>query len=151
MGLSSGHFRISSKLYVKYGPFVVLMLILLILAGCGPPNTGSPVYYHSSRENQTRSPAAFVSDAVLLTRVKSRFISDDLVDDDGIDVKVRHGVVYLDGWVADRFQRRMAQDLVQSIDGVNRVVSRLKLTNPGTIFINPVPDPDQSSFRKPVF
>nr|WP_319394016.1 BON domain-containing protein [uncultured Desulfobacter sp.] len=113
------------------------MLILLILPGCGPPTTGSPVYYESSRENLPRSPATFVSDAVLQTRVKSRFISDDMVDDDGIRVKVRHGVVYLDGWVADSYQRRMAQDLAQSIDGVNRVVSRLKLTNPGTIFISP--------------
>ena len=100
------------------------------------------MYYQSSRENQPRSPVAFVSDAVLLTRVKSRFISDDMVDDDEIHVKVRHGVVYLDGWVADRYQRRMAQDLVQSIDGVNRVVSRLKLTHPGTIFINPIPNPE---------
>ena len=140
MVLSSSQFHINSKLYVQYGQFVVLMLILLILAGCGSPTTGSPVYYQSSKENQTRSPAAFVSDTVLLTRVKSRFISDDMVDDDGIDVKVRHGVVYLDGWVTDRYQRRMAQDLVQSIDGVNRVVSRLKLSNPGTIFIRPAPD-----------
>jgi hyperosmotically inducible protein len=115
------------------------MLVLLILPGCGSPNTGSPVYYESSTENRTRSPATFVSDAVLVTRVKSRFISDDMVDDDGIHVKVRHGVVYLDGWVADRYQRRMVQDLVRSIDGVDRVVSRLKLTNPGTIFIRSGP------------
>jgi hypothetical protein len=137
MGPSFSQFRINAKLYVQYGQFVVMMLILLILPGCGPPTAGSPVYYESSRENLPRSPATFVSDAVLLTRVKSGFISDDMVDDDGIDVKVRHGVVYLDGWVADSYQRRMAQDLAQSIDGVNRVVSRLKLTNPGTIFISP--------------
>ena len=142
MGPSSSRFRIHSQLQAQYVQFAVVMLILLILPGCGPPSTGSPVYYQSSRESQPRSPAAFVSDAVLLTRVKSRFISDDMVDDDEIHVKVRHGVVYLDGWVADRYQRRMAQDLVQSIDGVNRVVSRLKLTHPGTIFINPSPTPE---------
>nr|WP_319493065.1 BON domain-containing protein [uncultured Desulfobacter sp.] len=102
------------------------------------------MYYESSMENRTRSPATFVSDAVLLTRVRSKFISDDMVDDDEIQIKVRHGVVYLDGWVADSYQRRMAQALAQSVDGVNRVVSRLRLTNPGTIFINPDP-------RTPVF
>jgi hypothetical protein len=144
MGPSSGQFRIKSNSHGQYFNLAVLMLVLLILPGCGSLNTGSPVYYESSAENRTRSPAAFVSDAVLLTRVKSRFIADDMVDDDGIHVKVRHGVVYLDGWVADRHQRRMVQDLVQSIDGVDRVVSRLKLTNPGTIFIN-------QKLRKPVF
>lgn len=144
MGPLSDHFRMTSNLHGQYFKFAVLLLVLFFLPGCGSPNRGSPVYYEFSTEHRTRSPAAFVSDAALLTRVKSRFISDDMVDDDGIHVKVRHGVVYLDGWVADRYQRRMAQDLVQSIDGVNRVVSRLKLTNPGTILINP-------DVKKPVF
>lgn len=80
---------------------------------------------------------AFVSDTVLMARIKSKFISDDMVDDKDIHVKVRHGVVYLDGWVADTYQRRMARDLVSSIDGVARVVSRLQIANPGTVFINP--------------
>ncbi len=144
MGPSSGQFRVKSNSHAQYVNFAFLMLILLILPGCGPPTTGSPVYYESSMENRTRSPATFVSDAVLLTRVRSKFISDDMVDDDEIQIKVRHGVVYLDGWVADSYQRRMAQALAQSVDGVNRVVSRLRLTNPGTIFINPDP-------RTPVF
>jgi len=64
-------------------------------------------------------------------------MSDDMVDDTNIHVKVRHGMVYLDGWVADTYQHRMARDLVRSIDGVARVVSRLQITNPGTVFINP--------------
>nr|WP_321398192.1 BON domain-containing protein [uncultured Desulfobacter sp.] len=144
MGPSSGQIRVKFNSHAQYVHFAFLMLVLLILPGCGQPTTGAPVYYESSMENRTRSPATFVSDAVLLTRVKSKFISDDMVDDDEIQIKVRHGVVYLDGWVADSYQRRMAQALAQSIDGVNRVVSRLRLTNPGTIFINPDP-------RTPVF
>lgn len=117
--------------------FIILAIALLIMPGCGSKNTGSPVYYQSNTEERSRSPVAFVSDTVLMARIKSKFMSDDMVDDDGIHVKVRHGVVYLDGWVIDTYQRRMAQDLVRSIDGVVRLVSRLQLTNPGTIFINP--------------
>ncbi|WP_083927943.1 BON domain-containing protein [Desulfobacter curvatus] len=121
-------------------PLVSCILFLVscsILPGCGTTNTGSPVYYQPNTEDRTRSPVVFVSDTVLMTKIKSKFISDDMVDGDGIHIKVRHGVVYLDGWVADTYQSRMAQDLVKSIDGVVRVVSRLQFTNPGTVFINP--------------
>ena len=95
------------------------------------------MYYQYSREESARSPVGFVSDTLLMARIKSKFMSDDMVNDNGIHVKVRHGVVYLDGWVADTYQRRMAQDLVKSVDGVGRVVSRLQIANPGTVFINP--------------
>ena len=107
------------------------------MPACGSPTTGSPIYYQSNREARARSAVAFVSDTVLMARIKSKFVSDDMVDDNGIYVKVRHGVVYLDGWVADTYQRRMAQDLVRSIDGVDRVVSHLQIANPGTVLINP--------------
>ncbi|MCG8550408.1 MAG: BON domain-containing protein [Desulfobacterales bacterium] len=117
---------------------------MLIMPGCGPKKTGSPVYYQSNTEDRSRSPVAFVSDTLLMARIKSKFTSDDMVDDDDIHVKVRHGVVYLDGWVADAYQRRIVLDLVKSIDGVGRVVSRLQLTNPGTVFLKP-------EIRTPVF
>ncbi|WP_320042733.1 BON domain-containing protein [uncultured Desulfobacter sp.] len=95
------------------------------------------MHYQSNTENRSRSPGAFVSDTVLMAKIKSKFMSDDMVDPEGIDLKVRHGVVYLDGWVADAYQRRIALDLVKSIDGVGRVVNRLRLTNPGTVFLKP--------------
>ena len=109
------------------------------MMGCASQNadTGSPVYYQPDTKQSTRSPVTFVSDTMLMARVKSKFMSDDMVSDKGIHVKVRHGVVYLDGWVADTYQHRMAQDLVRSIDGVTRVVSRLQIANQGTMFINP--------------
>lgn len=125
------------RLQLKYFRFILWAVVLLIMPGCGTTNTGSPVYYYSGTEERARSPVDVVGDTVLMAKIKSKFMSDDMVDDDGIHVKVRHGVVYLDGWVADTYQRRMAQDLVKSIDGVVRVVSRLQLTNPGTVFINP--------------
>lgn len=123
-------------------PLVSCILFLVsctLFPGCASPNTetGSPVYYQSDTKQRARSPITFVSDTVLMARVKSKFMSDDMVDDTDIHVKVRHGVVYLDGWVADKYQHRMARDLVKSIDGVARVVSRLRITNPGTVFMNP--------------
>ena len=121
----------------KYLYFITLVVAILIMPGCGLKNTGSPVYYQSNTEDRSRGPVAFVSDTMLMARIKSKFRSDDMVDDDDIHAKVRHGVVYLDGWVADAYQRRIALDLVKSIDGVGRVVSRLQLTNQGTVFLNP--------------
>ncbi len=122
---------------IKY--FILSAFALFLIPGCASQktNTGSPVYYQSVTAQNVRSPGTFVSDTVLMARVKSKFMSDDMVDDTGIHVKVRHGVVYLDGWVADTYQHRMARDLVRSIDGVARVVSRLQIANPGTVFINP--------------
>ena len=122
---------------IKY--FILSAFALFLIPGCASQktNTGSPVYYQSVTAQSARSPGTFVSDTVLMARVKSKFMSDDMVDDTGIHVKVRHGVVYLDGWVADTYQHRMARDLVRSIDGVARVVSRLQIANPGTVFINP--------------
>lgn len=122
-------------------PVACLMFTLfcLMTSGCAYQNadTGSPVYYQPNPEQNPRTPITFVSDTVLMARIKSKFMSDDMVDGNDIHVKVRHGVVYLDGWVPDIYQRRMARDLVKSIDGVNRVASRLKIVNPGTIFLNP--------------
>ncbi|NWH05009.1 BON domain-containing protein [Desulfobacter latus] len=119
---------------------ILYMICCFIIPGCAyhETNTGSPVYYQSITEQSPRSPATFVSDTVLMARVKSKFMSDDMVNDTNIHVDVRHGVVYLDGWVADTYQHRMARDLAQSIEGVARVVSRLHIANPGTVlFINP--------------
>ena len=140
------HQRHSHKIGLtsKYFYFIALVVAMLIMPGCGPKKTGSPVYYQSNTEDRSRSPVAFVSDTLLMARIKSKFTSDDMVDDDDIHVKVRHGVVYLDGWVADAYQRRIVLDLVKSIDGVGRVVSRLQLTNPGTVFLKP-------EIRTPVF
>lgn len=127
---------------IKY--FILSAFALFLIPGCASQktNTGSPVYYQSVTKQSAWSPGTFVSDTVLMARVKSKFTSDDMVDDTGIHVKVRHGVVYLDGWVADTYQHRMARDLVRSIDGVTRVVSRLQIANPGTVFINPDISPD---------
>ncbi|WP_462268318.1 BON domain-containing protein [Desulfobacter sp.] len=118
---------------------ILFILSCFIIPACAShkANTGSPIYYQSDKEQSPRSPATFVSDTVLMARIKSKLMSDDMVDNTGIHLKVRHGVVYLDGWVADTYQHRMARDLVRSIAGVARVVSRLQIANPGTVFINP--------------
>ena len=125
--------------YLRAMALILSVFTLFLSPSCASQktNTGSPVYYQSVTEQSARSTATVVSDTLLMTRVKSKFMSDDMVDDTNIHVKVRHGVVYLDGWVSDTYQHRMARDLVRSIDGVTRVVSRLQMTNPGTVFINP--------------
>lgn len=120
----------------ELGLFVFSLLILCcnLFPCCSSRNTGAPVYHQSGTKQNTRSPLTFAGDTILMARVKSKFISDDMVNDDGIHVKVRHGVVYLDGWTTDEYERRMALDLARSVDGVVRVVNNLKLTNQGTVF-----------------
>lgn len=119
--------------------FIISVLALFVVPGCASHGTqsGSPVYDDCVTEQGTRSPGTFLSDTVLMARVKSKLMSDDMMDATRIHIKVRHGVVYLDGWVDDAYQNRMARDLARSIDGVVRVVSRLRNANPGTVFIKP--------------
>lgn len=118
---------------------IISAFALIFMSGCASQqtNTGPPVYSQSDLKQSAMSSATFVSDTVLMARVRSKFKSDDMVNDTGIHVTVCHGVVYLDGCVVDVYQHRMARDLVRSIDGVARVVSRLQIANPGTVFINP--------------
>ena len=112
----------------------VYLFSCFIVQGCSSRNSG-PATYSQSQANP--SPVSFVSDMMLMARIKSKFISDDMVDDNGIHIKVRSGVVYLEGWAADEYHCRMAKDLVRSVDGVVRVESSLQIANQGTVFEKP--------------
>ena len=124
----------------RYLPLGFSILFTLVMAaGCttGNSGSGSPIFYETSSEHTSRSPVDVISDSLLFSRVALKFNSDDMVDDDGIDIKVRSGVVYLEGQTPDIYQRRIATDLARSVDGVVQVVNRLQIINPGTVFVNP--------------
>ena len=118
-------------------PYAVLVisLYLILTLGCGSSsNTGSPVYYTASPQEAPRSFTTVMDDSLTLARIKTKIFSDDLVDQDGIDITVRHGVVYLTGTAQDDYHRRMVADLIRTVEGVGRIENRLRVAHRGTTF-----------------
>jgi len=113
-----------------------VILLGMIGSGCSTaPQKGSPVYYQQDPRHAPRSFFTAAEDTLTLTRIKTKLFSDDLVDQGDIDITVRHGVVFLEGYARDIYHRRILTDLVQTVEGVSRVENRLGMKHPGTTFV----------------
>ncbi len=120
-------------------PILCLAAFLIIsshlVTGCtNQGHQGSPVYSAPSPKDAPRSVITVMEDSLVLTRIKTRIFSDDMVNGDGIHIMVRHGVVYLTGSTRDHYQGRVAADLIRGVDGVVRVENQLNESHPGTTF-----------------
>ena len=114
-------------------PLNFVAMLLLATFGCTPGTPqGAPVY--PSGDPAPRSFATAAHDTLILGRIKAKLFSDDLVDGDGMDITVRHCVVFVTGYAADDYDRRMTVDLIRTVDGVKRVESRLQVRHKGTTF-----------------
>lgn len=114
---------------------VLISLVILGLGCSTAPKKESPVYFEQAPEEAPRSVFTAAEDTLILARIKSKLFSDDLVDQGGIDIRVRHGVVFLEGSARDVYHRRMITDLIQTVDGVVRVENRLNMIHTGTTFV----------------
>ncbi len=113
----------------------IISLYLVLVVGCASsPNQGSPVYYTASPQEAPRSFTTVMDDSLTLARIKTKIFSDDLVDQDGIEITVRHGVVYLTGTAQDNYHRRMVADLIRTVEGVGRIENQLHVAHRGTTF-----------------
>lgn len=65
------------------------------------------------------------SDDRIREDVQDRLADDPYVDASDIEVKVEHGVVVLTGDIADREQKRRAEDIIEAVSGVRDVENRL--------------------------
>ena len=72
-------------------------------------------------EGYTRSPERMTE------RVNERLTDDDHVDASGIQVTAENGEVTLTGTVSDRGQKRRAEDVAESVRGVDDVHNRLTI------------------------
>jgi hyperosmotically inducible protein len=71
-----------------------------------------------------------VDDAMLETTVRARLVGDPILRPFRIYVDTHDGTVVLDGIVRDNETRERAQDLTETIDGVERVENRLRISGP---------------------
>lgn len=78
---------------------------------------------------QERSAAAAVRDAWITTQIQAKYFVDDLVKGRRIDVDTKNGVVTLSGEVSSAAERQRALAHSREVDGVTRVVDRLKVAS----------------------
>jgi osmotically-inducible protein OsmY len=68
-----------------------------------------------------------ITDAWITTRVKSKFIGEDLLKDSNINVDTNDHVVTLTGTVMSAAARARAVEQAKEVEGVQRVVDRLTI------------------------
>jgi hyperosmotically inducible protein len=68
-----------------------------------------------------------MTDGWITTRVKARFVSDDLLKDSNISVKTDDHVVTLEGTVTSSAGRTRAATIAKRTEGVHQVVNRLTI------------------------
>ena len=101
----------------------IVLVMTVLLQGCGSliVGGGSPGGGGTS-VGQTRA------DAVITSRINTRYVDDSLVSALNIRVNTNRGVVTLYGTVENRAVAARAVELARTTSGVKRVVSRLKVT-----------------------
>ena len=68
-----------------------------------------------------------ITDGMITTRVKSKFVDEDLLKGSDIDVDTKDNVVTLTGTVTTAAGRARAIQQAKEVDGVKSVVSRLTI------------------------
>jgi hypothetical protein len=88
------------------------------------------------QDETSRSPGPYVglgpkgyarSDETIYVDICERLMRFGYVDATDIEVEVHHGEVTLSGWVGDRDQKRLAEDLADGVAGVKDVHNRIRL------------------------
>lgn len=83
--------------------------------------------------NRGKGPRGYLrSDERILEDINDRLSDDDQLDASEIEVKVEKGEVTLTGSVSDRNDKRLAEDLVESVSGVKNVENRIRFTDNGS-------------------
>jgi len=72
------------------------------------------------------------SDERIQEQLNDILTDDDMLDASNIEVTVKNGEVSLSGTVNNREAKRRAEDLVESISGVNNVENRIKVSTEGS-------------------
>ena len=119
---------------VKKVPALVLLVIIAgpQLQACAPAvvagaGTGAVVAHDK------RTVGAFIDDATIETRAKSRVLNEKNLEDAHINVTSINGVVLITGEVPSEQARTMALEKIRGINGVRRTVNEMRVA-PATTF-----------------
>jgi hyperosmotically inducible periplasmic protein len=116
--------------------FSVLMIVFCAIAlsgiiaftGCtAAKNTGTAV--SEGTKEAAEKTGEVVTDASITSAVKMKMADDELVKARNIDVDTKDGVVTLNGTVSSKAEEQKAIDLANTVDGVKRVISNLRVSS----------------------
>jgi osmotically-inducible protein OsmY len=93
---------------------------------------------HYREQHRGKGPKGYRrSDGRIEEDVNDRLSYDSWVDASDIEVKVSSGEVTLTGTVYDRFAKRRAEDIAESIPGVTNVENRIRVSQSPNAGVNP--------------
>jgi hyperosmotically inducible protein len=95
---------------------IVLSSALASITGCSTSSTSQTV-------------GAYVDDTVITTKVKAKFAEAKEVDATSIGVETINGTVLLRGMAKSPQEKRQAEIIARSIDGVKAVNNRIDVTS----------------------
>jgi osmotically-inducible protein OsmY len=86
-------------------------------------------YYDArSRGHRGRGPKGYTrSDERIREDINDRLTDYDYIDASDIEVNVENGEVILTGLVENRYEKRMAEDIVEDVSGVRNVENRIRI------------------------
>ncbi len=94
----------------------------------GSPMESRPVAHPVPGRHSGRGPQGYRrGDDRIYEDVCERLTRDGRLDASGFEVRVENGEVTLEGSVQDRYSKRLAEDLVDTVSGVVEVHNRLRL------------------------
>lgn len=70
---------------------------------------------------------AYVDDATITTKVKSRFVENKLVDASSISVETLNGTVMLSGFAKSATEKDTAETIAKSVNGVKAVKNEITI------------------------
>lgn len=97
---------------MRFGKTLATILTLIILAGCAGTRT-------------EESTGEFVDDVAISTKVKSKLLASPDTKGTAITVETFKGTVQLSGFVDTAMEKRKAEEIAASTDGVARVENKI--------------------------
>lgn len=101
----------------------------------GTGGRGWPEHGRHAGDHRGRGPRGYTrSDQRILEDVSERLSDDPDVDASNIDVRCEQGRIVLEGDVQDRWMKHRAEDIADSVSGVNDVENRIRVAGRGASF-----------------
>jgi osmotically-inducible protein OsmY len=102
-------------------------VVLTLGAGPALAQDSSATRADDQAREATSSTGEKITDAWILTKVKTQFVGEDALEGSDINVDVRDHMVYLKGTVASEAGKVRAAEIARKTEGVTRVVNNLRI------------------------
>lgn len=111
----------------KFTLIFSLVLGSFLLGGCAAAlvGGGAAAGYYVGKD--PRSVGQITDDGIITSKVNAKFVNDSVIKARDINVDTFNNTVYLYGVVDSSAASRRAVTLAQSVDGVKKVVNKLKV------------------------